>query len=74
MPSWVASGCENTARTCSAAGDYRRYIDRNTVQLVSVENSVQGPHVEGGVRSERSRYIALFLSGTFDVLGSKNRI
>lgn len=30
------------------------------MQLGSVENSIQGPHVEGGLHSTRSRYIALF--------------
>ncbi len=29
------------------------------MQLGPVESSVQGPHTEGGIRSERSRYIAL---------------
>ncbi|MEN8991209.1 MULTISPECIES: TauD/TfdA family dioxygenase [unclassified Acinetobacter] len=60
MPSWVASWMRKYSENLLGAGDYRRYIDRNTVQLGPVENSVQGPHVEGGVRSERSRYIALF--------------
>ncbi len=40
-------------------GDYRRYLDRDAVQLGPVESAVQGPHVEGGIRSQRSRYIAL---------------
>lgn len=60
MPGWVASLMRKYSEGILGAGDYRRYIDRNTVQLGPVENSVQGPHVEGGVRSERSRYIALF--------------
>ncbi|OTG84617.1 hypothetical protein B9T33_02215 [Acinetobacter sp. ANC 5054] len=60
MPGWVASWMRKYSESILGAGDYRRYIDRNTVQLGPVENSVQGPHVEGGVRSERSRYIALF--------------
>lgn len=60
MPGWVASWLRKYSERILGAGDYRRYIDRNTVQLGPVENSVQGPHVEGGIRSERSRYIALF--------------
>ncbi|MCW8038362.1 TauD/TfdA family dioxygenase [Acinetobacter entericus] len=60
MPGWAASWMRKYSEGILGAGDYRRYIDRNTVQLGPVENSVQGPHVEGGVRSERSRYIALF--------------
>lgn len=60
MPGWAASWMRKYSESILGAGDYRRYIDRNTVQLGPVENSVQGPHVEGGVRSERSRYIALF--------------
>ena len=42
------------------AGDDRPYLNHNTMQLGSVENSIQGPHVEGGLYSTRSRYIALF--------------
>lgn len=60
MPGWVASWMRKYSESILGAGDYRRYIDRNTVQLGPVENAVQGPHVEGGVRSERSRYIALY--------------
>lgn len=60
MPSWVASWMRKYSENILGAGDYRRYIGSNTVQLGPVENSIQGPHVEGGVRSERSRYIALY--------------
>lgn len=60
MPSWVGSWMRKYSENILGAGDYRRYIDRHIVQLGPVENSVQGPHVEGGVRSERSRYIALY--------------
>lgn len=60
MPGWMASWMRKYSESILGAGDYRRYLDRNTVQLGPVENAVQGPHVEGGVRSERSRYIALF--------------
>lgn len=60
LPGWVASWMRKYTEKLLGAGDYRRYIDRNTVQLGPVENSVQGPHVEGGVRSERSRYITLY--------------
>ena len=37
------------------AGDDRPYLNHNTVQLGSVENSIQGPRVEGGLHSTRSR-------------------
>ena len=60
LPGWIASLMRKYSENILGAGDYRRYIDRNVVQLGPVENSVQGPHVEGGVRSERSRYISLF--------------
>ena len=60
MLGWAASWMRKYSEGILGAGDYRRYIDRNTVQLGHVENSVQGPHVEGGVSSKRSRYIALF--------------
>lgn len=60
LPGWFASLMRKYSENLLGAGDYRRYIDKNTVQLGPVENSVQGPHVEGGVRSERSRFIALY--------------
>ena len=50
------------------AGDDRPYLNHNTVQLGSVENSIQGPHVEGGLYSTRSRYIALFCQEPADHL------
>lgn len=59
MPAWVATCMRKYSENILGAGDYRRYLDRNTVQLGPVENSIQGPHVEGGVRSVRARYIAL---------------
>ena len=38
----------------------RKYINHNTVQLGAVENSIQGPHVEGGLHSTRSRLLPCF--------------
>ena len=38
------------------------------MQLGSVENSIQGPHVEGCLHSTRSRYIALFCQEPADYL------
>lgn len=59
MPAFIASWLRKYSEGLLGAGDYRRYLDKNTVQLGPVESSIQGPHVEGGVRSERSRYLAL---------------
>lgn len=59
MPGFVSSWLRKYTEGLLGAGDYRRYLEKNTVQLGPVESSVQGPHVEGGIRSERSRYIAL---------------
>ena len=50
------------------AGHDRPYLNHNTVQLGAVENSIQGPHVEGGLHSTRSRYIALFCQEPADHL------
>ena len=50
------------------AGDDRPYLNHNMVQLGSVENSIQGPHLEGGLYSTRSRYIALFCQEPADHL------
>lgn len=59
MPAFIASWLRKYSEGLLGSGDYRRYLDKNTVQLGPVESSIQGPHVEGGVRSERSRYLAL---------------
>ena len=59
MPAMVGSWMRKYTENLLGAGDYRRYLEKNTVQLGPVESSVQGPHTEGGIRSERSRYIAL---------------
>lgn len=58
-PGVVTSWLRRYSEGLVGGGDYRRYLDRDTVRLGPVEDSVQGPHTEGGVRSERSRYIAL---------------
>ncbi len=55
---WFASFMRKYSE--NRAGDDRPYLNHNTVQLDYVENSIQGPHVEGGLYSTRSRYIALF--------------
>ncbi|OUS32619.1 hypothetical protein A9Q99_00045 [Gammaproteobacteria bacterium 45_16_T64] len=54
MASWLRKYSESLV-----GGDYRRYLDRNTVRLGPAADSVQGPHTEGGVCSEKSRFIAL---------------
>ena len=59
MPAFMASLMRKYSEGLLGAGDYRRYLDKNTVQLGPVEQSIQGPHVEGGVRAERSRYLVL---------------
>jgi hypothetical protein len=63
---WFASFIRKYSE--NRAGDDRPYLNHNTVQLGSVENSIQGPHVEGGLYSTRSRYIALFCQEPADHL------
>lgn len=58
-PGAVTSWLRKYGEGLVGGGDYRRYLDRDTVRLGPVESSIQGPHTEGGVRAERSRYIAL---------------
>lgn len=60
LPAWFASWMRKYSEGLLGSGDYRRYLDKNTVQLGPVENSIQGPHTEGGIRSVRSRYLALY--------------
>ncbi|MDX1588630.1 MAG: TauD/TfdA family dioxygenase [Oleiphilaceae bacterium] len=59
MPGFITSWLRQYSENLVGGGDYRRYIDRDTVRLGPVESAIQGPHTEGGIRSERSRYIAL---------------
>jgi hypothetical protein len=54
-------------------GDDRPYLNCNTVELGSIENSIQGPHVEGCLHSTRSRYIALFCQEPADYC-TRNRV
>jgi len=59
-PKAVANWLRAWSEKIFGAGDYRRYLGSSTVQLGPVENSVQGPHVEGGGLIRRSRFLALY--------------
>ena len=58
-PTFIANWLRKWSEKILGAGDYRRYLGKSTVRLGPVENSVQGPHVEGGGLPERSRLLAL---------------
>ncbi|WP_353293212.1 TauD/TfdA family dioxygenase [Thalassolituus maritimus] len=59
-PKAVANWLRKWSEKVLGAGDYRRYLGKATVQLGPVENSIQGPHVEGGGLIKRSRYLTLY--------------
>ncbi|TVP57927.1 MAG: hypothetical protein EA349_05380 [Halomonadaceae bacterium] len=59
MPGFITSWLRQYSEKLVGGGDYRRYLDKDTVRLGPVEAAIQGPHTEGAIRSERSRYIAL---------------
>jgi hypothetical protein len=59
VPGFAVSLLRKYSERLLGAGDYRRYLDKDTVQLGPAEAAVQGPHVEGGGSTERSRHIAL---------------
>jgi len=42
------------------AGDNRSYLNAQLQKLGAIENSVQGPHVEGGVYDKRARYLFMY--------------
>ncbi|MFP6845950.1 MAG: TauD/TfdA family dioxygenase [Thalassolituus sp.] len=42
------------------AGDNRSYLNSELQQLGRIDNSVQGPHVEGGVYNKRARYLFMY--------------
>lgn len=58
MPGFVASLLRKYSESL-VGGDYRRYLDKDTVRLGPAADSVQGPHVEGGVSAERCRFLVL---------------
>lgn len=59
-PKAIANWLRSWSEKVFGAGDYRRYLGKSTVQLGPVENSVQGPHVEGGGLIQRSRFLTLY--------------
>ena len=59
MPGFMASLARTYFEGLVGGGDYRRYLDANVVQLGPVRDSVQGPHVEGGMSAKRARNLAL---------------
>lgn len=58
-PAFLANWLRTWSEKLLGAGDYRRYLGKDTVRLGPVENSIQGPHVEGGGLVERSRLLTL---------------
>ena len=59
MPAFVTNWLRRYTEALMGAGDYRRYLDKNTVQLGPAGQTIQGPHVEGGGSPRRARYLAL---------------
>lgn len=58
-PTFIANWLRTWSEKILGAGDYRRYLGKSTVRLGPVENSIQGPHVEGGGLVKRSRLLTL---------------
>lgn len=58
-PAFMANWLRSWSEKILGAGDYRRYLGKTTVRLGPVENSIQGPHVEGGGLTQRSRLLTL---------------
>jgi hypothetical protein len=59
MPAFITNWLREYVEGLMGSGDYRRYLDKDAVQLGPVGASVQGPHVEGGGSPTRARYLAL---------------
>ena len=59
LPGFVGNWLRKYAEGLMGSGDYRRYLDRDAVQLGPAGDSVQGPHVEGGGSPKRTRYLTL---------------
>lgn len=58
-PAFITNWLRKYIEGLMGAGDYRRYLGNNAVQLGPVGQSVQGPHVEGGGSPTRARYLTL---------------
>lgn len=59
LPGFVGNWLRKYAEGLMGSGDYRRYLDRDAVQLGPAGDSIQGPHVEGGGSPKRTRYLTL---------------
>ncbi len=59
LPGFVSNWLRRYTEGLMGSGDYRRYVNKDIVQLGPVARSVQGPHVEGGGNPVRPRYLAL---------------
>jgi alpha-ketoglutarate-dependent taurine dioxygenase len=59
LPGFVGNWLRRYAEGLMGSGDYRRYLDRDAVQLGPAGDSVQGPHVEGGGSPKRARFLTL---------------
>ena len=68
MPAFIATALRKYSESL-VGGDYRRYINKDTVRLGPADNSIQGPHVEGGVSSNRCRFLVLGCEQPSDYLG-----
>ncbi|MEY4763517.1 MAG: hypothetical protein RI907_190 [Pseudomonadota bacterium] len=59
LPGFVGNWLRKYAEGLMGSGDYRRYLDRDAVQLGPAGDSIQGPHVEGGGSPKRTRFLTL---------------
>jgi alpha-ketoglutarate-dependent taurine dioxygenase len=59
LPGFVGNWLRRYAEGLMGSGDYRRYLDRDAVQLGPAGDSIQGPHVEGGGSPKRARFLTL---------------
>lgn len=69
LPGFVASLLRKYIERLLGAGDYRRYLNKDTVRLGPTENAIQGPHVEAGSTLVRPRHLALFCQEPAPFLG-----
>jgi len=59
LPGFVGNWLRKYVEGLMGSGDYRRYLDRDAVQLGPAGDSIQGPHVEGGGSPKRARFLTL---------------
>ena len=59
LPTFLIDKIRRYSESLLGGGDYRIWLDKNSVQLGPADQGVQGPHVEGGLSTKRARFLVI---------------